>query len=179
MKVTTQPFPGAYLIEPDQYADARGRFVKTFHESLWRELGIPPIHFAEEFWTVSAKNVLRGMHFQIPPCDHQKIVACLSGRVLDVLLDLRKERATFRQTWACELSQENAQILIIPKGVAHGFLSLSDNSLVHYKTTTVHSPEHDKGIKWNSFGFDWPHESPMISSRDRAFPAFDEFNSPF
>lgn len=179
MKVIAQPFRGSYVVEPRVFGDARGRFVKTFHEGLWRDLGVPVAHLAEEFWTRSAKGVLRGMHFQVPPHDHDKTVTCLAGRVLDVLLDLRKREPTFGQAWASELSPENARVLVIPKGVAHGFLSLEEASVMLYKVSAVHSAEHDRGIKWNSFGFAWPAVQPVASIRDADFPRFADFTSPF
>lgn len=179
MKLCAQPFPGTYLLETRPFADARGRFVKTFHEGLWRELGLPIIHVAEEFWTRSAKNVLRGMHFQVPPCDHAKVVTCITGRVLDVLLDLRKAEPTFGQTWTGELSPESARVVVIPKGVAHGFLSLDDESVMLYKVSTVHNPVFDFGIRWDSFGYDWPTRAPLLSERDQKLAGFAEFDSPF
>lgn len=153
--------------------------MKTFHKDIWSELGVPLVHQAEEFWTTSAKGVLRGMHFQVPPHDHEKTVTCLAGRVLDVLLDLRMDERTFGQVWASELSPENARVLVIPKGIAHGFLSLEEASLVFYKASTVHNPQCDCGIRWDSFGFQWPVKVPIQSERDRTLPKLVDFKSPF
>ncbi|PDO89447.1 dTDP-4-dehydrorhamnose 3,5-epimerase [Kosakonia sacchari] len=178
MKITEVQFPGCFLIESSKFIDTRGGFVKTYHQKIFEENGIA-MHFAEEFYSVSKKNVLRGMHFQLPPSDHEKLVYCLSGAVLDVFLDLRKESLTYGQSMGIELSGENTRALFLPKGIAHGFLSLEDNSVMIYKTSTVHDPLKDCGIRWDSFGYNWPISSPIISERDTKHSGFTEFNSPF
>ncbi len=174
----SQPLPGVHLLQPKVFIDTRGDFVKTFHVGAFAELGIDfkPV---EEFFSTSRKGVLRGMHFQLPPHDHAKLVYCIRGRVLDVLLDLRKASPTFGQFASAELSRENHHQFYIPSGIAHGFLSLEDDSVMVYKTTTVHAPTHDAGIRWDSFGFDWGIAAPLISPRDLAFAALTEFGSPF
>lgn len=172
------PLPGVHLLEPRLFSDERGSFTKTYHEPAWREAGID-FEMKEEYHSVSHRGVLRGMHFQTPPQDHAKVVYCPHGRVQDVLLDLRRNSPTFGRAAARELSAENRLILFIPAGVAHGFLSLEERSILVYKTGTVHSPEHDAGIRWDSFGFDWGHTAPVVSARDAAFPSFANFSSPF
>jgi dTDP-4-dehydrorhamnose 3,5-epimerase len=171
-------FDGLVILQPRVFTDHRGLFVKTFHEPLFRKLGIP-FQPREEFYSISARHVLRGMHFQRPPEAHAKLVYCLSGRVLDVALDLRRQSATYGRAFARELHPANRELLFLPAGFAHGFLALEDNSLVVYLTDTVHSPAHDAGIAWDSFGFDWPVANPILSERDRKFPAWSEFDSPF
>ena len=96
------------------------------------------------------------MHFQLPPHDHDKLVYCIRGRVMDVLLDLRKSSPTYGRSFGNEISANNHLMLYIPKGVAHGFLSLEDDSVLVYKTTTIHFPSHDAGVRWDSFGYTWP-----------------------
>jgi dTDP-4-dehydrorhamnose 3,5-epimerase len=160
------------------FGDRRGTFIKTYHEEAWHEAGIS-FTIKEEYYSISRQGVLRGMHFQSPPEDHTKIVYCPSGRVLDVLLDLRRSSPTFGQAAVMELSAENRLILIIPNGIAHGFLSREESSIMVYKTSTVHSPAHDAGIRWDSFGFDWGCDAPVLSERDAAFPALADFASPF
>ena len=170
--------PGVHLLEPRQFTDARGSFVKTYHDATWAGASL---YFTprEEYYSISHRGVLRGMHFQIPPHDHVKVVYCPSGRVMDVLLDLRRNSPTFGQCMAQELSAENRLILFIPAGLAHGFLSLEDRTVMVYKATIVHSPAHDAGVRWNSFGFKWEHAAPVVSDRDAAFPALADFASPF
>jgi dTDP-4-dehydrorhamnose 3,5-epimerase len=175
MKILSEPLTNCFILEPKVFEDGRGDFVKTFHDGVFRELGIEfkPV---EEFFSTSHKNVLRGMHFQLPPHEHDKLVYCVRGRVLDVLLDLRKDSPTYGQSISSELSRENHHQFYIPRGVAHGFLSLEDDSVMVYKTSTVHAPTHDTGIRWDSFGFKWPEASEfVISPRDQQFSALSEF----
>jgi dTDP-4-dehydrorhamnose 3,5-epimerase/CDP-3, 6-dideoxy-D-glycero-D-glycero-4-hexulose-5-epimerase len=177
MKVLPTELAGVFILKPNVFEDARGSFVKTYHEELFASCGI---RFApkEEFFSVSRKNVLRGMHFQRPPTAHDKLVYCPVGKVLDVVLDLRPTAKGVRCI-ARELSAANREMLFIPVGCAHGFLTLEDNSMMVYQTSTVHSPPHDAGVLWNSFGFDWPVKNPILSERDLKFPALSEFQSPF
>jgi dTDP-4-dehydrorhamnose 3,5-epimerase len=174
------PLAGAMLIEPQIHADARGSFVKTFHASMLADAGLR-FELREEFYSISHRGVLRGMHFQTPPYDHQKLVSCLVGRVLDVLVDLRRDSTTFGVALALELTAARPQVVWVPKGLAHGFLSLDDGSCVTYKTDCEYVPQHDAGIRWDSFSFTWPMaEAEMtISSRDRGHPQLGEFVSPF
>lgn len=173
-------FAGVYLLEPFSHSDVRGDFVKTFHIGQVKDAELN-FELREEFYSISHKNVLRGMHFQMPPHSHQKIVSCLAGAVLDVLVDLRKSEPTFGKALSFELSATNRRVLWIPVGVAHGFLSLCDKSFVIYKTDKQHFPEFDQGVHWDSFGFKWPttESSFLISSRDSNHPRFDQFESPF
>lgn len=171
-------FAGLFVLRPNVFTDARGSFVKTYHHALFRELGIE-FEPKEEFFSVSARGVLRGMHFQVPPQAHRKLVYCVAGRVLDVVLDLRADSPTYGQSFARELSAANRELLFIPIGCAHGFQAREDHSVMVYQTSTVHSPAHDTGIRWNSFGFDWPEPQPRLSERDQTFPAWADFKSPF
>jgi dTDP-4-dehydrorhamnose 3,5-epimerase/CDP-3, 6-dideoxy-D-glycero-D-glycero-4-hexulose-5-epimerase len=118
------------------------------------------------------------MHFQMPPHDHVKVVYCAAGAVLDVLLDLRAGSA-YGNLASAHLSGDEPHILWIPKGIAHGFLSLTDNSLMIYKTSSEHAPTHDAGIRYDSFGFNWAIDDPILSDRDRQHIALADFTSPF
>ncbi len=176
--VVATDFPGLLLLRPRIFQDRRGLFVKTFRADQFRELGIS-FEPREEFYSTSAKHVLRGMHFQLPPAAHAKLVYCLSGRVLDVVLDMRRSSPSFGKGFSCVLDDKSRDLLFIPLGFAHGFLALEDNSLMVYKTDAPHAPELDTGIAWNSFGFDWKVTAPVMSERDRKFPAWPDFHSPF
>ena len=178
MELIDEPLPGVKILSPFVYEDECGNFVKPFHEEQLGAYGIS-MNVKEEFFSTSAAGVLRGMHFQIPPYTHQKIVYCLTGRVLDVVLDLRKSSTTFGKSASFELSARNRHIVHIPVGFAHGFLSQDDSSCLIYKTDAVHSPECDTGILWSSFGCNWNVTDPIISQRDSSFEIFDDFNSPF
>ena len=127
MKIHSSLLPGVVVLQPRIVPDARGIFVKTYHKPEFSELGID-YEVAEEFFSVSKKNVLRGMHFQKPPHDAVKLVYCVHGSVLDVLVDLRKSSPTFKCCKSIELSAANNLILLIPSGFAHGFLALEDDT---------------------------------------------------
>lgn len=170
--------PGLKIISLKRHDDHRGSFVKFWHDDYIRAFGMPG-RFAEEFMSVSKKNVIRGMHFQTPPHDHEKVVTCFSGRVLDVVVDLRLGSPTYKKYETIELSSDSPALVLIPKGIAHGFLALSDEAMMIYKVTTVHTPDHDAGIRYNSFGFQWPAMQAIVSDRDSQFISLDQFQSPF
>jgi dTDP-4-dehydrorhamnose 3,5-epimerase len=180
--VTVHPtaLAGLVCLQPRVFTDHRGEFVKTYHDQTFRELGLP-FETREEFFSTSRQHVLRGMHFQIPPADHVKLVYCITGAVLDVVLDLRRQSPTYGQAVAEELSAANRRAFYIPSGFAHGFLALTEGALMVYKTSTVHAPACDRGIRWDSFGFAWPLGGvpPILSQRDQDFPALADFHSPF
>ena len=172
------PFDDLFELQPIVRGDSRGSFVKIFHADTFAELGLAA-DFKEEFFSTSIKNVLRGMHFQTPPDDHDKVVCCMEGAVKDVVVDLRKNSPTFGKHFMLELSAEKSNMLYIPKGLAHGFLTLSERATMLYNVTTVYSPENDKGILWSSCGIDWQCDAPILSDRDKNHPTLAEFDSPF
>jgi dTDP-4-dehydrorhamnose 3,5-epimerase len=180
LQIEPLPLAGACRIQPITFADERGQFVKTFHAGQLADAGLR-FELREEFFSISRRGVLRGMHFQAPPYDHQKLVCCLHGRALDVLLDLRTASPTYGRHCAIELAAAAPQLVWVPRGVAHGFLSLEDNTSMLYKTDREHAPAQDAGILWNTFGCDWPRlaDPPIVSPRDRQHPAFADFVSPF
>lgn len=168
----------ARLIELPAFADDRGVFIKTFHDTTLQEAGI---HFTlkESYFSLSHKDVIRGMHFQLPPHQHAKIVFCPKGAILDVIVDLRKHSATYGQYFAQELSEQNHLAYYIPEGFAHGFKALTDDAMTYYLVSSEYHKESDTGIRWDSFGFDWNVASPVISARDQSFVALQDFSSPF
>lgn len=178
MDIIELDIDGCYLIESKKFNDNRGGFLKTYHQIIYHQHGIK-FDFAEEFYSLSHKDVIRGMHFQKPPTAHDKLVYCAVGAVNDVFLDIRKSSKTYGQFKKIELTSDNGRVLFIPKGIAHGFVSLTDNALMVYKTSTVHSPVNDAGIRWDSFGFDWMVEKPIISERDKNLPKLYDFETPF
>lgn len=178
MKIRESKINGCCEILPAKFNDIRGTFVKVFHEEIFREKGLV-VNYAEDYYSVSCKGVLRGLHFQLPPRDHTKLVYCPQGRVIDVIVDLRKESKTYGAYEIFDLNSEQANAIYIPAGLAHGFFVLSDQAILVYKVTTVYSPEHDSGILWNSLDIPWPSDNPIISGRDTNFPRFSEFLSPF
>lgn len=177
MELLKELLPGCFLLQPNRIADQRGYFVKTYHEESCKALGIS-LEIREEFYSVSHKGVIRGMHFQLPPHAHDKLVYCTRGAVRDVVLDLRKGEG-YGRVASAQLSEENSHLVFIPKGVAHGFVALTDQALMLYKTSTVHVPESDCGVRWDSFGFDWGVAQPIMSDRDQQHATFGDFVSPF
>jgi dTDP-4-dehydrorhamnose 3,5-epimerase len=169
---------GLFLIKPFFHTDARGSFIKTFHAEEFANHGLEN-EFRESFYSTSIKGAIRGMHFQLPPHDHAKLVFATSGEVLDVVVDLRKSSKTYGQYASFNLSGENRNMLYIPRGMAHGFCALTDGATVFYFTSTVHSATHETGIRYDSLGYNWPVANPVVSERDKSFPALSDFNSPF
>ena len=178
MKLQDTIIPGCYKIEFISREDARGSFVKTFQTTAFRELGLES-GFSEGFYSVSHQNVLRGMHFQLPPADGAKLVYCLQGSILDVALDLRIGSPSYGRFVAFNLAPGHPTAAYIPRGVAHGYYSLAGPSVVIYLVSTEYDPNLDTGVHWNSFGFNWPDANPVVSERDSKLICFKEFASPF
>lgn len=166
------------ILDLPSFKDMRGSFVKTFNDTLFQSWGIQ-FQLKESYFSTSELNVIRGMHFQLPPQQHAKIVFCPIGAILDVALDLRKESPTYGQCFSQILSGENHKAFYIPEGFAHGFKSLSSGSLTYYLVSSEYHPASDTGIAFNSFGFDWESANPILSDRDAQFISFDQFESPF
>jgi len=169
---------GCYIVQPQAVEDARGRFIKVFHAETFAAIGLPT-EFPEVFYSVSQRNVVRGLHFQTPPAEQGKLVHCTAGRILDAVIDLRVGSPTQGRHILLELDAETAHLLYIPPGIAHGFRTLSDSATVVYHATHAHVPACDHGILWNSAGIDWGITDPLLSERDRLHPRFADFASPF
>jgi len=178
MKIRETNLHGAYELSLDFSEDERGDFVKTLHTGSFSDHGLDS-EFKESYFSTSKAGVIRGMHFQIPPHDHSKLVYAVDGAVLDVLLDIRKDSETYGQYDTIELSKPNRNAVYIPKGIAHGFCSMKGSATLVYLTTTVYNKDSDTGVLWNSFGFNWPIDTPLISERDRSFKPLGQFSSPF
>jgi dTDP-4-dehydrorhamnose 3,5-epimerase len=178
MKLMKTTLDGLCVLEPKIFEDNRGKFIKTFTDEFFKENGLD-IYIKETYYSISNKNVIRGMHFQTPPFDHIKIVYVPSGSIVDVVVDLRKDSPTYGKYFNIELSSTNGKVLIIPKGLAHGFKSLENNTNVTYMQTTSYAPDNDDGINYNSFGFDWECDKPSSSQRDLEFKNLEEFITPF
>lgn len=170
--------PGCYVIRPWRHLDNRGLFVKTFHAEAFREHGLET-DFREDFYSISRKGVLRGMHFQSPPYHHAKLVYCAKGRILDAIVDLRNDSQGFGLQETLELSGENGWVLYLPPGVAHGFYVLSDEAITVYRVTSEYRPEADSGVRWDSCGIAWPNNSPIVSARDFNLPPLEEVRNVF
>jgi dTDP-4-dehydrorhamnose 3,5-epimerase len=167
--VLSEPLPGVYVIRTPRFEDQRGIFVKSFHSEFFEALPNPFVP-AEQFTSISSSGVLRGMHFQEGYSAHQKLVNCLAGRLFDVVVDVRPESPNFNKPFSLELSDTNPISILIGKGYAHGFLSLAESSIMHYLTSSVHSPSNDRGVLWSSIDLAWPVVNPVVSPRDAAHP---------
>lgn len=178
MRFIETTIEGLRIIQPKVAADERGFLVKVFHHDSFFKENLS-VDFRESFYSVSRKNVIRGMHFQLPQKAHHKLVYVISGDIVDGVVDLRKESVTYRKTYTARLSHQNKKALYIPPGIAHGFGVMSDSATVVYMTSTVHSPEHDSGINWDGCGIDWQISAPIVSERDSGFVSIDDFVSPF
>lgn len=167
---TPQSIPDVLLIEAPRFGDERGFFTEVFRESEFRELGIPPL--VQHNHSRSQRGVLRGLHYQLPPAAVGKLVRCARGAILDVAVDLRKGSATFGQHVAVELTDQSTQMLWVPEGFAHGFLTLSDVADVIYKQTGYWSPEHERGVRWDdpTLAIQWPIPDPTVSKKDAEAP---------
>jgi dTDP-4-dehydrorhamnose 3,5-epimerase len=178
LKVNPTKIVGCLIIESVIRRDSRGHFAKWFQADEFANLGLPT-QWAEDYTSVSRRGVIRGLHFQTPPFEHNKFVICLQGSVLDVVLDVRAGSPTFGAHITIDLSADEARAVFIPAGCAHGFCALEDNTLMLYKVGSVHSPTHDSGIRWDSAGINWPIETPIVSARDETLPVLSGFISPF
>jgi dTDP-4-dehydrorhamnose 3,5-epimerase len=171
---------GLYLIKPKVFEDHRGHFFESFREDVLKENGVET-NFVQDNQSLSQKGILRGLHFQSPPFAQGKFVRVIKGAVLDVALDIRKESDTYGKYVCVELTEKNFNMLYIPPGFAHGFLTLEDNTIFTYKCTDYYHPEVEGGVLWNSpeLNIPWNIENPVLSAKDIALPTFSEFVSPF
>jgi len=176
--LSTATLPDAKIIELPQFLDERGAFVKTFHDTLLKEAGIN-FQLKESYFSISKKDVIRGMHFQLPPHQHAKIVFCSQGAILDVIVDLRKNSPTYGKFEAQELSAENHRAFYIPEGFAHGFKALTEDAITYYLVSSEYNKEADTGIRYDTIGHDWNVSNPIISARDLSFVSLKDFESPF
>jgi dTDP-4-dehydrorhamnose 3,5-epimerase len=164
-----------FVIEKPRFEDRRGLFVKTFNEDAFRKLNLPT-SFKECVYSISKQNVLRGMHYQRHPHGHAKLVNVIEGEILDVVVGIggetnRRNRGKYASFL---LSAQNNRSLCIPDGYAHGFLVLSERAVVSYMTTSGYNQESDAGVRFDSFGFGWPVERPIMSDRDILLPMLSE-----
>ena len=165
---------GAYIIEPDKLEDERGFFARVFCKEEFEARGLNPNLVQCSISFNKRKGTLRGMHYQVAPYQEAKLVRCTMGAIYDVILDLRVDSSTYMKWLSVELTAENRQMLYIPKGLAHGFQTLEDNSEVFYQMSEVHHPSSARGVRWDGpgIGITWPLPNPIVSDNDRSFPDF-------
>lgn len=167
---------GCYLIDLPNSQDNRGSFIKIFQQSFLKN---KTFQVKESFFSLTHKSGLRGLHFQVPPKSHDKIVSCISGSAFDVVFDMRKNSKSYGKVATFSLQSKTPQGVYIPAGCAHGFQALEDNTGMFYITDCEYDPERDKGIRWDSVGVSWPLETKLISARDNAFSKWENYESPF
>ncbi|MCT7495574.1 dTDP-4-dehydrorhamnose 3,5-epimerase [Aliarcobacter cryaerophilus] len=174
MTFTRTAIPDVVIIEPKVHGDSRGYFVETFRQDKLEEFLGYQINFCQDNESKSSKGVLRGLHYQLPPHAQTKLVRVISGRVLDVAVDIRKNSPTFGKYVAVELSGENKKQLLIPRGFAHGFVVLEDDTVFAYKVDNYYSPECDRGIAFDdkNLNIDWilNKENLNLSAKDKKQP---------
>ncbi len=170
MKVTKTEIPGVLILEPKVYQDERGFLLESFNRQIAEAIGVSQ-PFAQDNHSHSQKNVLRGLHYQLPPQAQGKLVRAVRGEIFDVAVDLRHSSPTFGRWASALLTAENKHIMWIPPGFAHGFLVLSDTADCLYKTTAYYSPKHERTVRWNDveLKIDWPLSGqPLVSEKDAA-----------
>lgn len=181
MKLKETGIAGLVVIEPDVHGDHRGWFMETYSKPKFEELGIT-CEFVQDNQSFSAqKGTLRGLHFQKNPMAQAKLLRCTAGKILDVAVDLRKNSPTYKKWYAVELSAENKRMFFMPKGMGHGFVTLSDNVEVQYKVDAVYSPVCDRSIRFDDpeIGVEWGIENPILSQKDLQAPMLKDSDVDF
>jgi dTDP-4-dehydrorhamnose 3,5-epimerase len=180
MEVKYLNIEGPVLLHMPFFEDFRGGFSETYHSEKFKQI-LGEQKFLQDNESVSHKNVLRGLHFQLPPHEQGKLVRVSRGSALDVLVDLRKNSKTYGNYFSIVLSEQNRLQLWIPSGFAHGFLALEDNTLFSYKCTALYNKDSECAIKWDDkdLNIDWNISQPIISEKDNEAMRFKDFNSPF
>lgn len=178
MEKVETPIAGLYVLKNPVFKDNRGIFNKPFSGNDYEKNDLE-YNFKEFYYSLNHKNSLRGMHFQFPPMDHVKLVYVSNGSIIDVVLDIRINSETYGKYFTTILNAEDGAALYIPRGFAHGFLSNEGGTIVNYAQTSCYSKDHDAGIRFDTFGFDWCVSDAIVSDRDKNFLSFSDFISPF
>jgi dTDP-4-dehydrorhamnose 3,5-epimerase len=180
MQIEELGIPGVKLIAPAVFRDARGSFSETWNRARLAAHGID-LDFVQDNHSVSlSPGTLRGLHFQSPPHAQDKLVRCVKGRIWDVAVDIRKGSPSYGKWAGAELSPENGQQILVPRGFLHGFVTLEPETEVLYKCSDVYAPDCDGSVLWSSCGIDWPFSGePVLSAKDAAATPFATFDSPF
>jgi len=181
MNIIKTEIEDVLIIEPKVFGDHRGWFTETYSKEKFKEFGID-IDFVQDNQSFSAqKGTLRGLHFQLNPKAQTKLIRCTKGKILDVAVDIRKESPTYKKWVAVELTEENKKQLLVPKGFAHGFITLTDDVEVQYKVDENYSPENDRSIRFDDpeINVDWGIDNPILSEKDLNAPMLSESDANF
>ena len=180
MEIKKTNFEELWIIIPDVYTDDRGCFFESYNYDKYKKIGIKE-NFVQDNQSISNKNVIRGLHYQIPPYAQGKLVRVIRGKILDVAVDIRFGSPTLGKYYSIELSGKNNLQLWIPQGFAHGFSTLEDNTIVQYKCTNFYSPAHERGIIFNDekLNINWKITNPIVSKKDLNNITFKKINKDF
>ncbi|WP_148359270.1 dTDP-4-dehydrorhamnose 3,5-epimerase [Peribacillus simplex] len=182
MIFTETSLEGLIIVEPLVFGDHRGWFMENYSEEKFKEEGIELTFIQDNHSFSATKGTLRGLHYQLEPKAQTKLVRCTKGCIFDVAVDIRKGSSTYGEWFGIELSAENKKQLLVPKGFAHGFMTLTDEVEVQYKVDQLYSPEHDRGIIWNDpeIGIVWPIDiTPVLSAKDETAPLLKDSENNF
>jgi dTDP-4-dehydrorhamnose 3,5-epimerase len=181
MNIIETKFTDALLIEPKVFGDHRGFFVESYNQELYQKNGIDMTFIQDNHSLSQQAGTLRGMHYQLSPKAQTKLVRVTSGAIYDVIVDLRKSSPTYGQWQGFILSAENKRQLLVPKGFAHGFCTITEDTEVQYKVDELYSPKHDRGIAWDdpALNIDWPATNPILSEKDKNHPTLEEAENNF
>lgn len=174
MRFSQTAISGVWILDQEWRTDNRGYFARTWCTDELAQRGLVNVLAQSSISYNARKGTLRGMHFQAPPYEENKLVSVPRGAIFDVALDLRPGSPTFRKWVGTELTQDNGRMQFIPAGCAHGFQTLTDDTLVDYKISVPFAPEASRGVRWNdpAFGIEWPIATPVMSERDANYPDF-------
>lgn len=181
MQVSTTEFPGVLIIDPKVHRDGRGFFLESWNRERFRQAGIDADFIQDNHAYSKGAGVLRGLHFQAPPTAQSKLVWVTRGAVLDLVVDIRRGSPTFGQWGQLTLSSQNFIRLFIPKGFAHAYLTLTEETEFFYKVDAPYSPKDEGGIRWDDpdLAISWPVQHPVLSDKDAGLPRLRDFESPF
>lgn len=180
MEIIETHIKDLFIIKPKVFEDTRGYFFESYNENAFHKAGIMS-KFLQDNQSLSHTGVLRGLHFQAPPFAQGKLVRVVTGAVLDIAVDIRKNSPTYGQHVAIELTEENKTMFYIPEGFAHGFLTLRDNTIFSYKCTNLYQKESEGTVLWNDLDLNisWNATNPILSEKDKVGTKFNQFVSPF
>lgn len=182
MKIISTDFEGLFIIEPTVFEDRRGFFMESYNKQAFIDFGLNN-EFVQDNQSRSSYGVLRGLHYQSPPYSQAKLVRVLKGRIIDVVVDIRRSSSTFGKSFSIELTEDNKKQLFVPKGFAHGFSVISDIAEILYKCDAFYNKESEGGLMYSDpfFNINWgiPDKDIILSDKDKQYLPFSEFKSPF
>ncbi len=180
MEVIETELKGLFVLKPRVFEDERGYFFESYNQNLFKQAGLD-LEFVQDNQSLSQKGVLRGLHFQNPPHAQGKLVRVITGAVLDVVVDIRKNSATYGKSYGLELTEKNKWMMYVPPGFAHGFLTLENDTIFSYKCTNFYNKAAEDCLLWNDkdINVKWNYNDPLLSAKDLEGKPFKGFVSMF